>query len=46
MMGRYFAKRCPDCGVTYMQDWEEPDECPYCNGEPEEYEPDNMDNGY
>ena len=31
-MGRYFAKRCPNCGRTYMQDWESPDECPYCDG--------------
>ena len=46
MMGRYMTQRCPNCGARYLQDWEEPDECPYCDGEtqPEEVEdPDDDD---
>ena len=41
-MGRYMTQQCPNCGAKYSQNWEEPDECPYCDGETktEEYEPD------
>ena len=27
-MGRYFKARCSICGRSWMQDYEEPDECP------------------
>jgi hypothetical protein len=41
-MGRYMTQTCPNCKARYSQDWEEPDECPYCDveTEPEECEPD------
>ena len=31
-MGRYIVQKCPNCGRSHLQDWEEPDECPYCDG--------------
>lgn len=29
-MARIIHRTCPNCGSVYMQDWEEPDECPHC----------------
>ena len=31
-MGRYMTNMCPNCKQRYLQDWEDPDECPYCDG--------------
>jgi uncharacterized Zn-finger protein len=34
---RTFTTTCSYCGMKFQQDWEEPDECPYCdNGESED----------
>jgi len=30
---RRITNICPICGSRYSQDWEEQDECPYCDGE-------------
>ena len=32
-MPRRITNTCPICGSRYTQDWEEPDECPHCDGE-------------
>ena len=32
-MTRRITNTCNICGARYSQDWEEPDECPYCDGE-------------
>ena len=42
-MGRYMTQRCPNCGRRYLQDWEEPDECPYCDGETQTDEVEDSD---
>ena len=34
-MSRRITVTCNICGRKYLQDWEEPDECPYCDGEEE-----------
>ena len=34
-MSRRITTTCPICGSRYSQDWEDPDECPYCDGEEE-----------
>lgn len=41
-MGRYMQLICSCCGRKYRQDWEEPDECPYCEHieDPEEEDDD------
>jgi len=30
-MRRNITNVCPICHRKYRQDWEDPDECPYCN---------------
>ena len=36
-MPRRITNICGVCGCRrYRQDWEEPDECPYCDGEVED----------
>ena len=32
-MPRRITNTCPICGSRYAQDWEDPDECPFCDGE-------------
>jgi len=53
-MPRKFSWTCPACGKKSLQDWEDPDECPYCDGEehdeddydPPDYDPPDIPEGY
>ena len=33
-MARRIREYCVHCGRSWVQDWEDPPECPYCPGEP------------
>ena len=39
--GRKFTWLCPRCRKKSLQDWEEPEECPYCDGDEDEEDLEN-----